>query len=326
MIYFLSNYNVDRCPFLVNGLRERGMDTEWVRTPENHRETVNHLIGAYRAMKRSRKGDVILCWLDIQGVMCFWTGLLMMRRRHIVAINIRIKDKRTLKNCFAAFLYGMALRSKWVTATVTSEEYGRAVTRRLGVENKYPLVRDVNLYSGYEREFSDNGKRIFCGGNNSRDWGMAIKVAKRLPDYQFLLVMPNMRLVKRWQPTAPKNVKILCNIPFRNFMRCIHEATFSLLPLDTNAPAGLIVMFQSAWEGRLVLTTSTQTTREYIGYENGVMIEEGAADYADAIKYYYAHQEEAAEMVRNFQKFLHKECDGDIMVEKLYRIIVKCTS
>src|SRR5574344_2132192 len=323
MIYFLSNYNVDRCPFLVNGLRKRGMDTEWVRTPENHRETVNHLIGAYRAVKRSKKGDVILCWLDIQGVMCFWIGLMMFRHRHIIAINIRIKDKKTLKNRFAAFMYSMALRSKWVMATVTSTEYGQAVTKRLGVENKYPLVRDANLYNGYEYEFHDNGKRIFCGGNNSRDWDMAVKVAALLPDFKFLLVMPSQKLAMKYKSEVSHNVKVLHNIPYQQFMGAIGGATFSLLPLDTDAPAGLIVMFQSAWEGKLVFTNSTQTTREYIGKDKGVMIEGDASAYADAIHYYYEHQDEAAIKIRNFQKFLHEECSDEIMVEKLADVIVK---
>lgn len=322
MIYFLSNYDVDRCPFLVNGLRKRGLDTVWVRTPENHPGTVNHLIGAYRAMKRSRKGDVILCWLDIQGVMCYWIGWLLMRHRHIVAINIRLKDKKTLKNRFAAWMYGRALKSKWVMATVTSMEYGRAVTKRLGVEYIYPLVRDVNLYSGYERDFSDNGRRIFCGGNNSRDWGMAVEVAARLPEFKFLLVMPDMKLAERYKPMASKNVKIRYNIPYDSFMNAIHSATFSLLPLDTEAPAGLIVMFQSAWEGRLVFTNSTQTTREYIGTDHGVMLESPTAeDYADSIRYYYEHQDEAAAKVRDFQKFLHAECSGETMVDGLAKVI-----
>ena len=44
------------------------------------------------------------------------------------------------------------------------------------------------------------------------------------------------------------------------------------MPLDTEAPAGLIALFQAATYGKMVITTDTVTTREYFSGDRGVPV------------------------------------------------------
>lgn len=315
MYWFLTHYDRKYFTGFVERMNDRGMTTRWVHSPVSHGERVNNFIGAWRAVKVSKKGDTIIAWYDFQGILAWWICLLTFRDRNIVALNIRLKDKTTLVNRMAAFLYKYALRSSKMKATVSSLEYGEALKRRLGINRDFPLVRDINLYPGYCLSFKDNGRRIFCGGNQSRDWGMVMRVARLLPDYRFAVIMPGKEREK--VTDVPSNVRILCDVPYKTFMGYMHSSTFLLLPVDTNAPAGLIVMFEATWLGKLLFTNSTQVMREYIGERHGVLVRNDDQEFADKIEYYYSHQEEAAEKVNCFQKYLREECSEEGFTDRV---------
>ena len=315
MFWFLTHYDRKYFTGFVERMNDRGMPTKWVHSPVSHGERLNNLIGAWRAVKASKKGDTIIAWYDFQGILAWWICLLTFRDRNIVALNIRLKDKTTFVNKMAAFLYKYALRSSKMKATVSSREYGEALKRRLELKRDFPLVRDINLYPGYAYPFKDNGKRIFCGGNQSRDWNMVLRVARLLPEYRFAVIMPGKEREK--VTNVPSNVRILCDVPYKIFMGYMHSSTFLLLPVDTNAPAGLIVMFQAAWLGKTIFTNSTQVMREYIGEEHGVLVEGDDKDFAEKIEYYYNHQEEAAAKVDAFQRYLREECSEERFIDKV---------
>ncbi len=282
MYWFLTHYDKKYFTGFVERMNDRGMPTKWVHSPVSHGERLNNLIGAWRAVKASKKGDTIIAWYDFQGILAWWICLVV--------------------NKMAAFLYKYALRSSKMKATVSSREYGEALKRRLELRRDFPLVRDINLYPGYAYPFKDNGKRIFCGGNQSRDWNMVLRVAHLLPEYKFVVIMPGKEREK--VTNVPSNVRILCDVPYKTFMGYMHSSTFLLLPVDTNAPAGLIVMFQAAWLGKPIFTNSTQVMREYIGEEHGVLVEGDDKDFAEKLEYYYNHQEEAAAKVDAFQRVI----------------------
>lgn len=323
MYWFLTHYDRKYFTGFVERMNDRGMTTRWVHSPVSHGERVNNFIGAWRAVKVSKKGDTIIAWYDFQGILAWWICLLTFRDRNIVALNIRLKDKTTLVNHMAAFLYKYALRSSKMKATVSSLEYGEALKMRLGINRDFPLVRDINLYPGYCLPFKDNGRRIFCGGNQSRDWNRVMRVARLLPDYRFVVIMPGKEREK--VTDVPSNVRILCDVPYKTFMGYMHSSTFLLLPVDTNAPAGLIVMFEATWLGKLLFTNSTQVMREYIGEHHGVLVLNDDQEFANKIEYYYSHQEEAAEKVNCFQKYLRKECSEEGFTDRVIEEVLCST-
>lgn len=65
----------------------------------------NHLL------RRSNKGDTIICWYDFMAVLCWVLCKIQFKRRKIVALNILLKDKSTYKNRLAKLLYKAMLSS-----------------------------------------------------------------------------------------------------------------------------------------------------------------------------------------------------------------------
>ena len=57
--------------------------------------------------------------------------------------------------------------------------------------------------------------------------------------------------------------------------------------------------------------------REYIGEENGVLVEGDDKDFAEKIEYYYNHQKEAAAKVDAFQRYLREECSEERFIDKV---------
>ena len=53
------------------------------------------------------------------------------------------------------------------------------------------LLHDVYPFDEKEEtEYKNYGTKVFCGGNNGRDWELAIKIGQSMPNVQFTLVMP----------------------------------------------------------------------------------------------------------------------------------------
>ena len=143
-------------------------------------------------VKRTKAGDTIVCWYDFMGVLCWWLSKLTNKRIKVVAINILLKDKSTMKNKIAKYLYKKALCSNSFAATVTTVEYGRYINKILNTKVDFTLLYDV-----YHRNYTLNkqvetkANTVFCGGRNGRDWKLLFEVAKRLPKVTFNCVMPS---------------------------------------------------------------------------------------------------------------------------------------
>ena len=72
----------------------------------------------YKYIQKSNTGDTIVCWYDFMGILCWWLCEILHKKRKIVALNILLKNKETLKNKVARFLYRQALKSANLNATV----------------------------------------------------------------------------------------------------------------------------------------------------------------------------------------------------------------
>lgn len=142
-------------------------------------------------LDQSTNGDTIICWYDFMAVLCWWLCKIFRKKRKIVAVNILLKNKDTVKNRLARFLYRPVLNSNNVRATVTSKKYGEYLNKMLGIRGKYTLLHDI-YYSGYDISYHGEilHNSVFCGGHNGRNWEMLIKIARIMPEVTFNCVMP----------------------------------------------------------------------------------------------------------------------------------------
>lgn len=317
MIYYLTHYNKQTYPFLIDYLNKNGMSASWLHTPVSHGEYVNAFIGAWRAVKKATKDDTIITYMSSAGVLCWWISLFFYKNIHIIATNLALKDDSSLQTRFMAFLYRCALKCKRFTLTVTSQQYGETMRNRLHSKQHLSLLRDFNHFSGYANEYKNNGKRIFCGGNTQRDWISCVNLAKQMPDWHFLLVgWKNEEKIE-----IPENIKRFERLPFPQFMQTMRDSTVVYVPVKWNCPAGLIVMMEAAWEGKLIATSKNDITSEYISAERGVA-DNNIENVAKQLYELYQHPEECKRKVSNMQQFLSEECSAEVYSKTIAELIL----
>lgn len=318
MIYYLTHYNKQTYPFLIKYLNKNGMSASWLHSPINHGEYVNALLGAWHAVRKATKGDTIISYMSSAGVLCWWISLILFKRIHIIATNLALKDDSSLQTRFMTLLYRKALKSKRFTLTVTSQQYGETMRKRLHSKQELPLLRDFNHFPGYAKEYQDKGKRIFCGGNTQRDWISCVDLAKQMPNWRFLLV----GWKNKEQIEIPRNIKRIERLPFPQFMQAMRDSTIVYVPVKWNCPAGLIVMMEAAWEGKLIATSKNDITEEYISEEHGIA-DNDVKNVAKQINKHYLHPQDCQKKVSSMQEFLFTYCSAEVYSKTIAELVLK---
>lgn len=316
MVYYLTHYNKQTYPFLIDYLNMNGVSASWLHPPVNHGEYINALIGAWNAVRKVTKGDTIITYMSSAGVLCWWISAILFKRIHVIATNLALKDDSSLQTCFMTLLYRGALKSKRFTLTVTSRQYGKTMQKRLHSTKELLLLRDYNHYPGYAHKFRDNGKRVFCGGNSQRDWMSCLNLAKQMPDWHFLLVgWKNEENI-----SIPNNVKRKEQLPYTQFVQAMRDSTIVYVPVKWNCPAGLIVMMEAAWEGKIIATSLNDITAEYISDKHGIA-DNNIVNVAKQIQELYMNSDDCRTIVRNMQQFITKYCSADNYSKTIMEII-----
>ena len=268
-------------------------------------------------LHKSSDGDTVICWYDFMGILCWWLCKFTFRKRNIVALNILLKKKKSLKNKVARELYKPALKSKNLVATVTAKEYGEAINKFLGIKKQYILLHDM-YHSGYDIGYIGQVQEnsVFCGGRNGRDWDFLFKIAKQMPDVQFNIVAPKA-ISDEYKNVLGENINLKTEIPELDFLNFMCQSSLVLMPLDTEAPAGLIAIFQATANGKLVIASDTVTTREYLGHQRGVLCKKDIDEWKKQIYYWLNHRDEGKSKTEKLRMFLEMECSEVKFAETL---------
>lgn len=280
--------------------------------PEHKCNSTKEMIKVCRdCLKQSQNGDIIICWYDFMAVLLWWICKFQRKYRKIIVLNILLKDKNTVKNRIAKFLYKPVLKSKQVKATVTSPNYGKYLNQVLKIQKKYILLHDIyheNYKIECDKKEIDNS--VFCGGRNGRDWDFLLKVAKEMPDVTFNCVMPKDKY-EQYKQALSKNINVEFDITEQEFLEVMYQSKLIVTPLETEAPAGLIVFFQAGANRKMIITSDTVTTQEYFAEERGVLCGKSIEMWKKKIYYYLRHEEEAEKCARKFEQFLNDNCSEE---------------
>ena len=280
------------------------------------------IVGVLKVLSRSKNKDTIICWFDFQAVICYWFCKLLYKKRKIICLNILLKDKKTIKNKIVSILYRKALLSPNFKASITSICYGKWLNHKLNLDINYTLIHDV-YHKSYEfkTDYIPN-KKVFCGGRNGRDWDFIIKLAKELPDIQFVMIMPETTYKQNMNNLSP-NIEAKYEVPYHEFMKALCTSSIVCLPLNTEAPAGLIVLFQAAANHKLVLTTDTVTTREYINKDRGILLDNKIDLWIEAIQFYMNNDILRKSLARNLHNYLKIECSEKKYIDAI-KLLISC--
>lgn len=271
-------------------------------------------------LKESKKNDCIICWFDLQGIILYWLTLLTFRKRNICCVNLMLKDKKSFKNKVLSFCYRVALKSNRVRASVTSEEYGTWLKKKLRIEKKFFIIRDVyrDIYTvkfNYEEK-----KQVFVGGVNGRDWDFVFSLAKAMEDIPFCIIV-NHETYQKYVSGASPNVELLENVPLSTFEKKMCESSIVCLPLNTEAPSGLIVLFRAAANDKMVCITKTMTSVAYVNKERGCSMDNSIEDWSNEIRYHLENRDIRKGKAENLHKFLTTVCSEDFFVSGLRTMI-----
>lgn len=322
MVYFLYDNPQDKNT--VSFISEKiNLKIKEIYSPKSNKLIVGWIKGCFKLLKQSRKTEIVVCWYDFQAVLCYWITRLTFRQRKIVCINLLLKDKASAKNKIVSWLYKKALKSKYFVASVTSVEYGNHLMQRFGIDKELFLLHDV-FHENYKVNNSAviRPNTVFCGGRNGRDWRFMIEVAKVMPHVQFHLVMPKVTY-DEYQHELPSNVVARYNISMEDFMKEMCSCEIVALPLDTEAPAGLIVLFQAAANMKYIITTDTMTTREYLSDGKGCLLPNIVDVWKKTINEKLGNAKSNIIASEKLLDFLESECSERKFVEGVESMINK---
>lgn len=316
--YILYDNIYDDYSFISQNI---GIFVTEVYSPACKYKLLTWLKGCKKIISISQDNDVIICWFDFQAILCFWLCKIFNLKRKIIAVNIMLKDKKTIKNKIVSYLYRQALISNNFKASVTSFSYGIWLNNKLKISNNYPIIHDV-FHSNYtyNTNIKSKSSSVFCGGYNGRDWNFIMNIARCMPNIDFNLVMPRKVYLKN-KKKLTENMHVYYDISYNEFMKILCNSSIVCLPLNTQAPAGLIVLFQAAANKKFVITSDTETTKEYINQETGIRIPNDLKLWIRYIDYYLNNKEKAEEKANKLYSFLKQECSEINFVNKLKQLI-----
>ncbi|HBE42609.1 MAG TPA: hypothetical protein DDW27_15680 [Bacteroidales bacterium] len=227
-----------------------------------------------KSLLKSRRGDVIICFLDVMGLYLFLLSRILFSRREIIVINIMFNDGSDFLTSIKRKMFRMMLKNNRVHPTVTSSELSAIYKELFRIPEKhFYLLHDCYGDQEIYADRPEEGDYVFCGGTNGRDWKTLIKAADLLPDIRFVVVGPQRNTLG---DKIPGNIEYFFNVSYNDFQKMMLKCSIVALPLNTEAPAGLIVLFSAGLMHKPLVSTNNYTLREYVtSGENGFLIEPG---------------------------------------------------
>lgn len=192
--------------------------------------------------------------------------------------------------------------------------------QHLGFKEKaifLPLGEPVNRIS----KSDSSGDYIFSGGRTGRDFLTLILAAKKLNQKLVICGTCNEKIRKM----ATKNIKIIDEIPFPEYLQLLKNSKFVVLTLE-NVPysTGLSTLLTSMASCRAVIVTKTSGIMDYINdYETGIFVNPfDVNDLKEKILYLIKNPSEIERIGNNAMQTVKTYFSEPIMDRKITNIIL----
>lgn len=235
----------------------------------------NYIKLAYKAVKNVKDGDLIVCWLDLIG---FYTHIILFlfgKKNKILVLNLMINSDGSFISNLKKYLFRNFLACNRNYFTLTSEHLKNLYFGYFSSVNQcnFFILNDCyeDLYYLVNKDKKTlNNNSVFCGGRNSRDWELAFKIARINPSIEFIFVVPNKNVIPSYENI---NVKVFVNVSKSKFNFLLESCSVVILPLKTDAPAGLIVLYLAGLMKKALVISDSLSVRNYIvNDQNGLII------------------------------------------------------
>jgi glycosyltransferase involved in cell wall biosynthesis len=280
---------------------------------------------AFQSLVKAKKNDIIICWLDVIAIYVLLLSCLSGKRRKIIAVNVMFNENTSILTKIKKECMRWLLSNKNIYPTITSVSLSQYYKDIFNLPSKEFFV--LHDTYGTRRERLQNikcrtqsEKYVFCGGTNGRDWNAFTKIAQELPNINFIAVGNRKNILGE---NYPANIQYHYNIPYQQFLELFANAAVLVLPLNTEAPAGLIVLLEGALLSKAIVTTDNVTMREYVvSGENGFLIKKGDyKEFAEKVNEVFSNEQIQKSFGENLKKAIIEKCSPEVYVSTLIKII-----
>lgn len=262
----------------------------------------------------SNKDDIVVVWSNRQGYVLDSLCRKLRIKRKIVSFNWihLIRHHKTMvaksfnNDCFMPIINNRELKDSFIRIFDLKKWNGLFL----------PDVFDDKI-NFKKPTYKQNGKYIFAGGSNNRDWGLLMRVAEKTPNIEYVIVCDKGAIREKHL----KNVVIKENIKSDEYYFLMEKAYLTVCPLVENRSSGLINIAKSAQFGIPCICTRFGVTKMYYsrGCKKSLLYESGNFDELKnkIVDMYDLDKTKYLDIATDFQKYIETEFNPERNIEKL---------
>ena len=230
-----------------------------------------YLFTALFILLKSKKNDIILSWNFVLGAWIGFFSRIFFLNRKIISLNLIAHEKGSLNTLIRKLIYNQAFKNpNFFTTVNTKELIGVYEKYFIAKDNKYFLLEDPYDPESDISDFLPIKTFVFAGGEAARDWELFFEAAQKLPEIPFKIIVRKKYFDIDFE--LP-NVEIEYDTSIEFFYKKMKESSLVVLPLNSVAPSGILVLHRAALLSKPIIATETSITNTYItNNENGILI------------------------------------------------------
>jgi hypothetical protein len=229
------------------------------------------------------------------------------------------------KKCFAPLKRLLALTAIQQERYIINSEADRPIYRKhLNIPNYKLVSLPYGDFSAAEIDKhvvkSQVGTYYFAGGFTNRDYASLIDAFRTL-DQQLIIV--GSHLNKDLQVSLPPNIKVLRDIPKKQFNSLVKNARACILPLkDKTGASGQMVMLSYMKQGKAIIVPDMQITQEYLEEGvSGLFYQNARLDIPNIIRYLDQDEEKIVQMGLTANQQYNQNLGGEVTKQRLAEIV-----
>ncbi len=215
-------------------------------------------IQSMKALIVSKKEDIIVTWSQQQGLILNELCEMFKIKRKIVSfcwINLpKKKYFKKVKKCLTNENFIPIINSTKLEKDL-KELFNLPFWNGLYLPDVY---NDMNEWSN--ANFNKEGKYVFAGGVNNRDWDTLISVAKETPEIHYIIVTGKNDIINK---PMLNNVEYYEELPSKDYYNFMEKSFITVAPLKEDKVAGLINLIKSIQYGIPCIATNLEVTSIY---------------------------------------------------------------
>ena len=286
-VIFAITYALDEKFWLKNELQKIGYNVKLLSTKDNNKNaSLSHwsmiksnftsLKLAIKVYREYENEEIVIFWTYLAGVLFAILDLIKRKttvHTRILALHMLVINPNIFKKFFIRLVSFFSSRNNRLIIAVNSEEEKITFSTKYYINIEKTFVVPDCIETMRFHEFKNGDGRIFCGGDNSRDWATFLEAARILPHIQFIGIARKRNFDS--SQIIPSNCLMYFDTDKEFFYKTLYDCSLVVLPLSSNLASGLLVLGQSAAFCKPVIITETSCSVNYVeNMKTGLLLKE----------------------------------------------------